>query len=86
MYVYNLIQERGEKQLIQYRINVLEELKERGYNTNRLRKEKLIGETNIQYIREGKPVGVKVLDTLCRLLDCQPSYIYKYVEDEQSKK
>ena len=74
--------------MIIYRIDVLQELKERGYNTTRLRKEKIIGETNIQYIREGKPVGIKALDTLCKLLECQPSYIYKYVDDtnETSKK
>lgn len=67
--------------MIQYKINVLEELKERGYNTSVLRKQKLLGETNIQYIRDNKPVGIKALNTLCKLLECQPGNIIKYVDD-----
>ena len=71
--------------MIIYRIDVLQELKEHGYNTSKLRKEKILGQTNIQYIREKKPVGIKALDTLCKLLECQPSYIYKYVEDDTNE-
>ena len=48
---------------------------------SKLRKEKLLNESAIQYIREGKVVGTKSLDTLCRLLDMQPANIIKYVED-----
>lgn len=67
--------------MLQYKIDVLETLKENGYNTTRLRKEKLLGENTIQYIREGKPLSAKALDTVCRLLDMQPGNIIKYVED-----
>ena len=64
-----------------YKIDVLEELKNNGYNTTRLRKEKLLGENSIQYIREGKMVGAKALDNICKLLDMQPGNIIKYIED-----
>lgn len=64
-----------------YKIDVLQSLKEAGYNTSRLRKEKLLNESAIQHIREGKPVGAKTLNDLCRLLDMQPGNILKYVED-----
>ena len=37
---------------IVYKIDVLKELKEKGYNTTRLRKDKLLGEATIQKIRE----------------------------------
>ena len=67
--------------MLQYKIDVLESLKESGYTTTRLRREKLLGENTIQYIREGKPLSAKALDTVCRLLDCQPGNILKYVED-----
>lgn len=66
-----------------YKIDVLETLKEAGYNTTRLRKEKLLNESAIQYIREGKPVGSKALNTICKLLDMQPGNIIKYVEDKE---
>lgn len=71
--------------MLKYKIDVLETLKEAGYTTTRLRKEKLLGENAIQYIREGKPVGAKALDSLCRLLDMQPGNIIKYVEDGEQK-
>lgn len=66
--------------MIVYKIDVLESLKEAGYTTTRLRKEKLLNESAIQYLREGKPVGAKALDNICRLLDMQPGNIIKYVE------
>lgn len=67
--------------MIAYKIDVLESLKEAGYNTTRLRREKLLNESAIQYLREGKLVGIKALNTLCVLLDMQPGNIIKYVED-----
>lgn len=66
--------------MLVYKIDVMESLREAGYTTTRLRKEKLLGENAIQYIREGKPVGAKALDSLCKLLDMQPGNIIKYVE------
>ena len=71
--------------MLVYKIDVLESLKESGYNTTRLRKEKLLNESVIQYLREGKPVGAKALNTICMLLDMQPGNIIKYVEDNNMK-
>lgn len=67
--------------MLAYKIDVLETLKEAGYNTTRLRKEKLLNESAIQYIREGKPIGAKALNNICMLLDMQPGNILKYVEN-----
>ena len=69
--------------MLVYKIDVLAELKEAGYNTTRLRNEKLLGENSIQYIREGKPISAKALDKLCMMLDCQPGNILKYIDDTQ---
>lgn len=71
--------------MLVYKIDVLSSLKEAGYTTTRLRKEKLLNESAIQYIREGKPVGAKALDNICMLLDMQPGNIIKYVEEEHEK-
>ena len=71
--------------MLVYKLDVLESLKESGYNTTRLRKEKLLNESVIQYLREGKPVGAKALNTICMLLDMQPGNIIKYVEDNNMK-
>lgn len=72
--------------MITYKIDVLESLKEAGYNTTRLRKEKLLNESAIQYLRSGKPVGAKALNNICMLLDMQPGNIIKYVEGDNTIK
>ena len=67
--------------MLKYKIDVLSELKNHGFNTSRLRKEKLLNESALQYIRRGKPIGPVPLDTLCRLLECQPGDIMEWVPD-----
>ena len=62
-----------------YKFDVLEALKEAGYNTTRLRKEKLLGENAIQSLRKGEMVGIIALEKICKLLDMQPGNIIKYV-------
>lgn len=68
---------------IVYKFDVLQSLKAKGYNTNRLRKEKLLAEGVIQSLREGKALSFVNLDKLCALLECQPGDILEYVEDEE---
>ena len=68
---------------IKYKINILAELKSAGYNTNRLRKEKLLSEGTIQSIREGRIVNASNLSKICKLLNCQPGDIMEYVEGEE---
>ncbi len=66
---------------IVYRMNVLEKLKESGYSTYRLRKEKLLAESTIQSIRDGNLVSWENMGRLCELLDCQPGDIAEYVKE-----
>ena len=66
-----------------YKINVLNELKAAGYNTNRLRKEKLLSEGTIQNIRDGRIINAANLAKICKLLNCQPGDIMEYVEDKE---
>ncbi len=67
--------------MIRYKINILEALKEAGYNTNRLRKEKLLAEGVIQSLREGKYIALQNIDRICALLNCQPADLIEYVKD-----
>ena len=41
--------------MLKYKIDILEALKEKGFSTARIRKEKLLNESALQYIREGNP-------------------------------
>ena len=65
-----------------YNIDVLEALKHNGYSTYRIRKEKLIGESTLQKLRQGLPVSWENIETICRLLHCQPGDIIRYEESE----
>ena len=57
------------KMPIKYKINVLEALKEKGYNTGKIRKDKIMGEAMLQKIREGEMVSWAVFEKLCQLLN-----------------
>ena len=60
---------------IAYRKDILAELKKKGYNTNKLRKEKLLSEGVIQSLREGKEISWKNIAQICDLLECEPGDI-----------
>ena len=66
-----------------YKLDVLSALKEAGYNTNRIRKEKLIGEAMLQKIRSGQMPST--LETICSLLDCQPGDLIAFSREEAAK-
>ena len=61
-----------------YKINVLEELKKRGYSTNRLRQERILSESVIQHLRDKQPVSMTTLDKLCGLLSIDISDLIEY--------
>ncbi len=71
----------GDKMAIQYKIDILSALKEAGYNTNRLRKEKLLSEGVIQSLRENRYIALQNISKICELLDCQPADLLEYVKD-----
>ena len=67
---------------LKYKINVLDALKEKGYSSYTLRKEKLLSESTIQKLREGEGVAWDNLDTFCRLLECDISDLLEYQKEE----
>lgn len=68
---------------IRYKVDILAELKKKGYSSTRIREEKLIGQSYLQQLRRGELVSWKTLDTICSLLECQPGDLMEYVEDAQ---
>lgn len=66
---------------IRYKVDVLEELKKKGYSSTRIRTEKLIGQSYLQQLRHNELVSWKTLDTICGLLDCQPADLIEYVKE-----
>ena len=68
---------------IRYKIDILAELKKRGYTSTKIREEKLSGQSYLQQLRHGELVSWATLDTICSLLDCQPADLIEYVKDEE---
>jgi putative transcriptional regulator len=73
--LFNCIKELKEQGML------LKELKEKGYNTSRLRKDKIMGEATIQKIRENQLVSWANMDTICGLLDCNVGDIVEFKKE-----
>lgn len=69
--------------MLKYKIDILEALKEKGYTSYKIRKEKLIGEAQLTKIRGGEIASKETLNTICKLLKCQPGDILEYTEDTE---
>lgn len=67
---------------IKYKIDIIEALKEKGFTSYKIRMEKIIGERQMQQIRNGDVVSLTCLAKLCELLNCQPGDILEYVPDD----
>ena len=65
-----------------YKIDVLNALKEKGYNTNKIRTEGLLSQSTLQKFRNKQGVSWENLEALCRLLECQPADLFEFVADE----
>ena len=66
---------------IVFKGDVIAKLKEAGYNTSRIRKEKIMGEAMLQKIRNGQMVSWATLETICSLLNCQSGDLIEYVKE-----
>ena len=70
---------------IRYKVDIMEELKKKGYSSTKIREEKLIGQSYLQQIRHGELVSWKVFNTLCALLECQPADLIEYVPVQETE-
>ena len=66
---------------IKYKIDMLAAVKDAGYNTTRLRREKLLSESTIQALRIGKMVSLENISRICSMLQCQPGDILEYEQE-----
>lgn len=68
--------------MIQYRqgVDLIEMLREAGYTTYRIRKEKILGESVLTKFRRGELPSWAELAKVCQILHCQPGDLVEYVE------
>ena len=68
---------------LQFKIDILEALKNKGYTSYILRKENILSQSTIQKLREGKGLAWDNLERLCTLLECQPGDLIEYVGETE---
>ncbi|MDY3971799.1 MAG: helix-turn-helix transcriptional regulator [Clostridia bacterium] len=57
-------------------------LKDKGYTTYRIRKERLIGQGTLTALKNGTGgLDSKTIARLCKILECQPGDLMEYVDD-----
>ena len=64
--------------MITYRQNVLELLKEKGYSSYTLRKNKIMGSDRIQRLRHGQLPSWRELDIICQLTGSSIADLIEY--------
>ena len=66
--------------MLYYKINVLQRLKEKGYNQTWLHDHPDcgIGQSAVIKLRKGEMIGFRTLGAICGLLDMQPGEIIGY--------
>ena len=69
-----------------YKVNIMDELKQKGYSSTRLRREKLLGESYMSQIRRGDMISWAALDMVCTLLECQIGDIIEHITDPRGDK
>ena len=69
--------------MLVYKLDILAALKNNGYTTYRIKKEKILSESTLQKFRHKEGISWSNLDTLCSLLQCQLGDIIAYIPDDQ---
>ena len=69
--------------MIIFKLPIMPALRDAGYSSTRIRREKIIGERVLTRIRAGVIPSAAVLSQLCELLHCQPGDLLAYVPDDQ---
>lgn len=60
-------------------------LKEKGYTSTRMRKEKILSEATMQNLRKGKGITTDTINTICIILRKQPSDIIEIIPTDEEK-
>ena len=64
-----------------YKVDILKELKGKGYTSWKIRNEKILAEHCLQKIRDGKMIPWRSLEKICQLLECQPGNLIGYKQE-----
>ena len=61
-----------------YKIDIIAALKDKGFTTYKIRKDKIFSENTLQAFRTGKMVSFDTIGKLCEMLGCDVGDILEY--------
>lgn len=65
--------------------DIMQLLAQHGWSSYRIRKERVISEGTMSRLRKGQPVTTETLDVICRLCQCQPGDLIRWVPGPQKE-
>lgn len=71
--------------MIQYNIDILAELRRRGYDSRKIRESGLLSQSTISAIRQGGNINTATINKICLILRLQPSDIISVVPTDEEK-
>jgi len=73
--------------MIRYKIDIMKELNDKGYNYTRIKKEKLLSAQTLENIKQGKSITLDTLNKVCILTGLQPGDLLEYIKvpEEEEK-
>lgn len=70
--------------MIKYKPGIIDRLRDAGYKPQRIRDEKIFGESNMTDFRRQAEIPYKTLNRLCAILHCRIEDVIEYVPDEDN--
>lgn len=67
---------------LRYKMDIVKALKEKGYNTNTIRKNQYLSESTMTKLRAGIGLSWDNIEKICSLLDCQPGDFIEFTRDK----
>jgi Predicted transcriptional regulator len=56
-------------------------MKDQNLTSYKIRQNKIVGQSTLQNIRDGKAINTDSIAALCEVLNCQPGDIMEYIPD-----
>lgn len=77
----------GTTIMIRYKIDIMKELNDKGYNYTRIKKEKLLSAQTLENIKQGKSITLDTLNKVCLMTKlCVEDIIEMTATDEEREK
>lgn len=83
---YCILKQKGRNGLmINYKIDIMQELNKKGYTYIRIKKEKLLSAQTLENIKRGKSITLDTLNKICLLTGLQPGDIVEVTATNEEK-